>query len=56
MDIVFQKHKIPQSINRTIYLKKSLSDRIDNLAKEMDICFNRIVVSMIEYCIEELEK
>ena len=40
---------------KTIYLRRSLSDQIDKIAKENDTSFNNVVVSMIESCLQEDE-
>ena len=38
---------------KTIYLRKSLIDEIERIAKENSTSFNNVVVSMIERCLEE---
>ena len=40
---------------KTIYLKQTLIDQIDKIAKENDTSFNNVVVSMIESCLQEDE-
>lgn len=38
---------------KTIYLPQSLIEEIERIAKENSTSFNNVVVSMIEYCLEE---
>ena len=38
---------------KTIYLSKELIDRVEAMAAENHSSFNSIVVSMIEYCLNE---
>ncbi len=38
---------------KTIYLRQSLIDKIDQIAKENSTSFNNVVVSMIEKCLED---
>ena len=40
---------------KTIYLKQTLIDQIDKIAKENGTSFNNVVVSMIESCLQEDE-
>ncbi len=37
---------------KTIYLRQTLIDALENIAKENDTSFNNVVVSMIERCLE----
>lgn len=41
------------SIYKTLYIKQSLADKIDTLAKKHNTSFNNVVISMIESCLEE---
>ena len=38
---------------KTIYLKQTLIDQIDKIAKENDTSFSNIVVAMIEACLKD---
>ena len=38
---------------KTIYLRQSLIDEVEKIARENDTSFNNVVVSMIEQCLEE---
>ena len=40
---------------KTIYLRQSLIDEIEKIAKQHSTSFNNVVVSMIERCLEENE-
>lgn len=42
-----------ESIYRTLYIKRSLADRIEKIAVENKTSFNNVVVSMIESCLKE---
>lgn len=37
---------------KIIYLRQTLIDALENIAKENDTSFNNVVVSMIERCLE----
>ena len=45
--------KKEESVYKTIYIKQSLVDRIDSLAREHDTSFNNVVISMIEGILKE---
>lgn len=38
---------------KTIYLRQSVIDAVEQIAKENSTSFNNVVVSMIERCLEE---
>ena len=40
---------------KTIYLRQSVIDAVDKIAKENNTSFNNVVVSMIERCLEDQE-
>ena len=40
-------------VYKTIYIQEELSKKIEKLAYENNSSFNNIVISMIEYCINE---
>ncbi len=42
-----------ETVYKTIYIKQTLVDQIDKIAKENDTSFNNVVVSMIESCLQE---
>lgn len=42
-----------KSIYKTLYIQKNLNEKIEKLAKENDTSWNRVVISMIEACLEE---
>ena len=45
-----------KSLYKTIYLSQSLAEQVEQMAAENETSFNNIVVSMIEYCIDEQGK
>ncbi len=38
---------------KTIYLRQTLIDKIEQIAKDYSTSFNNVVVSMIEKCLED---
>lgn len=46
------KNKEP-SIYKTLYIKHSLAEHIERIAKENETSFNNVVISMIESCLKE---
>ena len=50
-EIRIEKDKEP-SVYKSIYIKQSLVDQVEKIAKEHDTSFNKVVVSMIESCLE----
>lgn len=46
------KNKV-ESGYKTIYLPKSLIEKVEKIADDNSTSFNNVVVSMIEYCLEE---
>ena len=48
-----QVRKREESINKSIYIKRSLVERIEKIAKESGTSFNNVVISMIESCLKE---
>ncbi len=45
------KEKIT-SLYKTLYIKEVLVKEIEIIAKENDTSFNNVVISMIEYCLD----
>lgn len=60
IDMGFQvnkaKGRAEESSNKTIRLKNNLIDTLQTIANENDISFNNLVVQMLEYSLEHLEK
>ena len=48
-----QTRKKVEAGYKTIYLRQSLIDAVEKIAKENHTSFNNVVVSMIERCLEE---
>lgn len=46
------KNKEP-TVYKTLYIKRSLADRVEKIAAENRTSFNNVVVSMIESCLKE---
>lgn len=42
-----------ESIYKTLYIKRSLADHIEQIAKDNDTSFNNVVISMIESCLKD---
>lgn len=40
---------------KTIYLRQSLIEELEKIARENNTSFNNVVVSMIEQCMEEIK-
>ena len=38
---------------KTLYMSQELIDRVTQIAKENNLSFNGVVVSMIEHCLQE---
>ena len=45
-----------ESVNKSLYLKRALAERIEKIAAENNTSFNNIVVSMIESCLKDLDE
>ena len=41
------------SINKSLYISTDLVDKVNKIAEEYNTSFNNVVVSMIEYCLED---
>lgn len=48
-----QVKKREQSVNKSLYIKRSLVERIEKIAKETNTSFNNVVISMIESCLKD---
>ncbi len=44
------------SIYRSLYIKEELAKKVEEIAIKNDTSFNNVVISMIEYCLKEIEK
>ena len=42
-----------ESIYKTLYIKRSLAERVEKYAAENNTSFNNVVISMIESCLKE---
>jgi len=41
------------SVYKSLYIKRSLAEQVDRIAKEHETSFNNVVISMIEACLRE---
>lgn len=48
-----ETHKKVEAGYKTLYLSQDVIDRITQMAKEYNLSFNSVVVSMIEHCLQE---
>lgn len=48
-----ETQKKTKSLYKTLYLPQSLADAVQQLAVAHGTSFNNVVVSMIEYCLQE---
>lgn len=48
--------KTEPSLNKSIRLKKSMVNTIQNLADKKDVSFNYLVSQMLQYCLDNLEE
>lgn len=44
-----------ESSYRSIYISDELREKVNAVAKKYDTSFNNIVISIIEYCLNDLE-
>ena len=44
------------SLNKTLRLKETMINEIQDLADEKDVSFNYLVAQMLQYCLDNLEK
>ncbi len=42
-----------ESVYKTVYMKKSLAEKIAHIAEKNNTSFNNVIISMIESCLEE---
>lgn len=40
-------------VSRSLYISEELVEKVEQLAAEQNTSFNNMVVTMIEYCLEE---
>ena len=48
--------KADSSLNKSIRLKESMVNTIQNLADKKDVSFNYLVSQMLQYCLDNLEE
>ena len=42
-----------EAVTKSVYMKRSLADQIEEIAKENQTTFSNVVVSMIESCLRD---
>lgn len=52
INIDFSKKKVSAGY-KTIYLKTDMIDAIEKIANKNDTSFNNVIVSMLEFCLQE---
>ena len=53
----FQPEKAKkQKVTKSLYLIEELAEAVEKLAAANNTSFNNMVVSMIEYCLKEMEQ
>lgn len=45
-----------ESINKSLYLRADLVEKVEQIAFETNLSFNAVIVSMIEYCLDDMEE
>ena len=48
--------KVDPSLNKSLRLKESMINKIQNLADEKDVSFNYLVNQMLQYCLDNLDE
>ena len=48
--------KVEPSLNKTLRLKESMINKIQDLANKKNISFNALVRQMLQYCLDNLEE
>ena len=51
-----QSSRAEASLNKTLRLKESMINEIQDLADKKDISFNYLVIQMLQYCLDNLEE
>ena len=51
-----QSTRTEPSLNKTLRLKESMVNEIQDLANKNDVSFNYLVSQMLQYCLDNLEK
>ena len=51
-----QKYYAEPSLNKTLRLKETIINEIQELANKKDVSFNYLVSQMLQYCLDNLEE
>lgn len=55
-DIIKQTKKKNETVYKSLYIKEDLVKELEAIAKEHNTSFNNVVISLLEYSINELKK
>lgn len=50
-----ETNKVEPSLNKTLRLKESMIDQIQDIANKKNISFNFLVSQMLQYCLDNIE-
>ena len=50
-----QLSRVEPSLNKTLRLKETMINEIQDLADSKDVSFNYLVTQMLQYCLDNLE-
>lgn len=50
------KERKKGSVYKTLYISEELMEEVNRLAIANDTSFNKMVITMIEYCLQEIEE
>lgn len=54
--IKLSSSRVEPSLNKTLRLKESMINKIQNLADKKDVSFNYLVSQMLQYCLDNLDE
>lgn len=53
--VITETNKAEPSLNKTLRLKESMINQIQDIANNKNISFNFLVSQMLQYCLDNLE-
>ncbi len=54
MNFTLKKTKEKETaVYKSLYIKETLSQKVEDIARENNTSFNNVIISMIEYCLEQ---
>ena len=54
-DIIKPTKKKNETVYKSLYIKEDLVKKLEIIAKEHDASFNNVVISLLEYALDELK-